>query len=419
MGRRGRVSVTLKAMSTASPPERFAVAAFDALLANIAIVDADGLIVAVNRAWTAFACDNGGTGDDVGVNYLAVCEAAQGEDGPDAHAIAAGIRAVVSGEQALYELEYPCHTPTQQRYYVARVTRFEQDGARYALVAHEDITRRKLAEREVNSLNASLERRVLERTQALEASEWDLQRLNTELTARNEELSQFVYVASHDLQEPLRTLGAYADILRHRYRGKQFDERADTYLGHITEQVGRARRLVRDVLALATVSEEAPREMTDLGKVCREVQTELDWSPDARLDIGHLLPVYASPPQMRQLLDNLLGNALKFHGTEPLRVDLSAQPEGVLVHFTLRDNGIGVAPEYAEKVFGMFQRLHGRTATGGNGIGLAVCRRIVERHGGTIWIEAAPGGGTAIHFTLPAAQEAAPRHSSANDARAG
>ncbi len=405
-------------MSTVSPPERFAVAAFDALLANIAIVDAKGVIVAVNRAWTAFARDNGGTDNDVGVNYLTVCEAAQGADGPDAHAIAAGIRAVVSGGQALYELEYPCHTPTRERYYLARVTRFEQDGAQYALVAHEDITRRKLAELEVKSLNASLERRVLERTQALEASEWDLQRLNTELTARNEELSQFVYVASHDLQEPLRTLGAYADILRHRYRGRQFDERADIYLGHITEQVGRARRLVRDVLALATVSEEAPREMTDLGKVCREVQTELNWPPDARLDVAHLVPVYASPSQMRQLLDNLLGNALKFHGTEPLRVDLSAQSEGALVHFTLRDNGIGVAPEYAEKVFGMFQRLHGRTPTGGNGIGLAVCRRIVERHGGTIWIEAVPGGGTAIHFTLPAAQEAVAQHSSAGGAGA-
>lgn len=394
-------------MSIAPPPERFTVAAFDALLANIAIIDADGVIVAVNRAWTAFACDNGGAGDDVGVNYLSVCDAARGEDGGDARAIAAGIRAVLAGEQALYELEYPCHTPTERRHFVARVTPFEQDGARYALVAHEDITRRKLAELEVSALNASLERRVQERTQALEAGERDLQRLNTELAARNEELSQFVYVASHDLQEPLRTLGAYADILRHRYRGRQLDERADTYLGHITEQVGRARRLVRDVLALATVSGEAPCEVTDLAGVCREVQAELDWPPEARLDTAGLLPVYVSPLQMRQLLGNLLGNALKFRGPAPLRVALSAQAEGELVHFTLRDNGIGIAPEYAEKVFGMFQRLHGRTPTGGNGIGLAVCRRIVERHGGRIWIEAAPEGGTELHFTLPAVRAGA------------
>lgn len=302
---------------------------------------------------------------------------------------------------------------------MARVTRFEQDGAHYALVAHEDITRRKLAELEVSSLNASLERRVLERTQALEAGERDLQRLNTELTARNEELSQFVYVASHDLQEPLRTLGAYADILRHRYRGRQFDERADAYLGHITEQVGRARRLVRDVLALATVSEEAPREVTDLAEVCREVQAELDWPPDARLHAAPLPPVWASPLQMRQLLDNLLGNALKFHGAAPLRVTLSAEAEGELVHFILRDNGIGIAPEHTEKVFGMFQRLHGRTATGGNGIGLAVCRRIVERHGGRIWIEAAPGGGSALHFTLPAAQDDAVHLSAAGERTSG
>ncbi|MDV6374103.1 sensor histidine kinase [Deinococcus arenicola] len=388
-------------MLPASPPERFAVAAFDALLAHIAIVDADGVIVAVNRAWTAFARSNGGTGNDVGLNYLGICDGAQGADGCDARAIAAGIRAVMAGEQRLYELEYPCHTPTGPRYYVARVTRFEQDGAHYALVAHENITRRKLAELEVMALNAMLERRVEERTAALEATQHDLQRLNTELSARNQELSQFVYVASHDLQEPLRTLGAYADILRHRYQGKQLDERADTYLGHITEQVARARQLVRDVLALATISEEAPREAVDLGETCREVWTALKGSEDAQLMICGPQTVWANPPQMRQLLGNLLGNALKFHGDTPLHVELKAREDGDLIHFVLHDNGIGIAPEYAEKVFGMFQRLHGRTPTGGNGIGLAVCRRIAERHGGRIWMEAGEGGGTAVHFTLP------------------
>ncbi len=396
-------------MLSESPPERFAVAAFDAQLAHIAIVDAEGVIVAVNQAWVAFARGNGGAGSDVGFNYLSICDGAQGQDSQDARATAQGIRAVMAGEQHVYELEYPCHTPTEPRYYVARVTRFSQDGAHYALVAHENITRRKLAELEVMALNASLERRVQERTEALEASETALQRLNSELMDRNEELSQFVYVASHDLQEPLRTLGAYADILRQRYRGKQLDDRADVYLGHITEQVGRARRLVRDVLALSTVSEEAPREATDLGELCREVQAEVNWPPEAELRVAPIPPVWANPPQMRQLLGNLLGNALKFHSESQLRVALSAEPDGDLLHFTLRDNGIGVAPEHAEKVFGMFQRLHGRTPTGGNGIGLAVCRRIVEKHSGRIWIEAARGGGTAIHFTLPNVQDAGTR----------
>ncbi|QFP76232.1 ATP-binding protein [Deinococcus sp. AJ005] len=400
-----------------SPPERFAVAAFDALLAHIAIVDADGVIVAVNHAWTAFARSNGGMGNDVGLNYLSICDGAQGQDGQDARATAQGIRAVMAGEQQVFELEYPCHTPTEQRYYLARVTRFTQDGAHYALVAHEDITRRKLAELEVTALNAGLERRVQERTEALEASEAALQRLNGELMDRNEELSQFVYVASHDLQEPLRTLGAYADILRQRYRGKQLDERADIYLGHITEQVGRARRLVRDVLALSTVSEEAPREATDLGELCRDVQAELNWPPDAELQVAAVPPVWANPPQMRQLLGNLLGNALKFHAESQLRVELNGEPDGDLIHLTLRDNGIGIAPEYADKVFGMFQRLHGRTPTGGNGIGLAVCRRIVEKHGGRIWIEAAPGGGTAVHFTLPNVQDTGNQDAGTQDTR--
>ena len=390
-------------MSRRPPPVRFASAAFDALSASLAILTGDGVIVTVNRAWVEFARANGG-GDDVGTNYLHICDAAVGDGAAHAHAVAAGIRAVLAG-QALFELEYPCHTETEQRYFVARVTAFWQDGERYALVAHEDTTRRKLAELEVASLNVTLEDRVRERTVALEASERALQRSNAELMERNEDLSHFVYVASHDLQEPLRILGAYADILRHRYRGRQLDERADTYLLRITQQVDRARQLVRGVLTLSDVAPDPPREPTDLAVIGREVRDSLPWPSDGRLECGADLPqASANPAQVRQLLANLLGNALKFRSTAPLRVQLSGTLEHDRVHFVLRDNGIGIAPQHTDKVFVLFQRLHSRQSVGGNGIGLAVCRRIVERHGGRIWIEAAPGGGAAVHFTLPSLQ---------------
>ena len=249
-------------------PQRFAGAAFDALSAIIAILDDRGVILAVNEAWRTFARENGGD-DDVGVNYLSVCEAALGADRRDAQQIAVGIRAVLAGQETLFELEYPCHSPTEQRFFVARVTAFEQDGARFALVAHENITRRKLAELEAARLNAQLESRIQERTQALAASQAKLERQNAELEDRNQALAQFAYVASHDLQEPLRTLGAYADILRHRYTGKVLDERADTYLQRITEQAFRARQLVRDILTLSNVATQPPLSPMNLGEIGR------------------------------------------------------------------------------------------------------------------------------------------------------
>jgi signal transduction histidine kinase len=392
---------------------RFSLAAFDAFQANVAILSADGVILEVNRAWVDFAQENGGD-DDVGSNYLAICEAAQGEDRADGLAIAAGLRAVRAG-QPVYEREYPCHAPGRQRYFVARVSAFEHEGARLLLVAHEDITRRKLAELEVVALNRSLEARVAERTRELEASRAALGEVNLQLEASqralelknaaleesNRDLAQFAFVASHDLQEPLRTIGVYADVLRHRYQGT-LDARADGYLGHITEQVTRARQLVRDVLALAKVSVQPELTLLDLGPLCAEVAAGLPWPADARWSCAALPPVQANEGQLRQLLTNLLGNALKFRSPAPLVVRLSGVQEGGEVRFTLCDNGIGLAPEHAEQVFGMFQRLHSRAATGGNGIGLAVCRKIIERHGGRIWIEAARGGGTAVQFTLRA-----------------
>ncbi|AWT34696.1 hypothetical protein GCM10008956_28290 [Deinococcus arenae] len=385
-------------------PQRFAGAAFDALSAIIAILDDRGVILAVNAAWRAFARENGG-GDDVGVNYLSVCEAALGADRRDAQQIAGGIRAVLTGQETLFELEYPCHSPTEQRFFVARVTAFEQDGARFALVAHENITRRKLAELEAARLNAQLESRIQERTQALAASQAKLERQNAELEDRNQALAQFAYVASHDLQEPLRTLGAYADILRHRYTGKVLDERADTYLQRITEQAFRARQLVRDILTLSNVATQPPLSPLNLGVVWDEVARALPCPDGARVTRDDLPDVHANAPQVRQLLANLLGNALKFRSPRPLRVHLSAQEQGAWVQFTVTDNGIGIPQKHAEQVFGMFQRLHSRAAAGGNGIGLAVCRRVVERHGGHIWIESRPEG-VQVHFTLPALPDA-------------
>lgn len=382
-------------------PSRYAIAAFDALSAHVAILDSAGTVAAVNRAWANFARENGGT-SGLGSNYLDICASANGPDQDDALTIMAGIQAVLRADADVFEMEYPCHSPTEQRYFVARVTRFEQDGQTYAVVAHENITRRKLAELEVRLLNQTLEARVQRRTQELEASRRELSRQNRELAARNDELSQFASVASHDLQEPLRTLSLHADMLQVRYRGRQLDERADRSLSYIVGQAARARRLVQDILTMADITAAPVTVQLDLTTLLPDILETLRWPEDRPLRCEDLPPVQANPGQVRQLLTNLLGNALKFSAGRQLNVTLSGTQEGDQVTFEVADAGVGIAEEHAEHVFEMFRRLQNRTESGGNGIGLAVCRKVVERHGGRIWITGNDRGGTSVHFTLPA-----------------
>jgi len=379
-------------------PTRFVTSAFDALAANVAVLDASGEILAVNRAWESFARQNGG-GNDLGSNYLAICEQATGADRADALAVAGGIRQVLSRDNDLFELEYPCHSLTERRYFVARVTAFQQDGRRYAVVAHEDVTRRKLAELEVREVNRSLELRVEERTRLLAQK-------NEELEHRNHELAQFAHMASHDLQEPLRMISLQADLLQHRHLKDLSDERARRSVRQIFEQATRARQLVRDVMAISSLIPSHVTEPLDLETLWNEARETLPWPDDARLISGRLPPVQADPAQLRQVMTNLLTNAIKFRSERPLEVKLSGVQVGARVHFALSDNGIGVAPEQTERVFRMFHRLHSRSAIEGNGIGLAICRKIIEMHGGRIWLETVPTGGTMVQFSLPAAQEA-------------
>ena len=404
-------------MDTLATPQRFAVATYDALSANIAILNEAGVIIAVNRAWKRFGQQFGG-GDDVGQNYLAVCEQTQGEERGEAMEIAGGIRAVLRDPESVTETEYPCALPDGLHHFTARVTGFVQDGQRYAVVAHEDITRRKRAELEVRDLNRELEARVAERTRALLGSEQrltehnhtleqmqaELAHKNTVLEERNAELAQFSYVASHDLQEPLRILGMYNDLLQYRY-ADTFDERGRSYLAHIAEQVRRARQQVRDVLAFTTVDDrhDDPGETVNLEQLWQEVTPALAWPPDTRLHCGPLPEVQGQVAQLRQLLSNLLGNALKFRAERPLTVSLSARQDGEWAEFRLSDNGVGIAPEHLDRAFVMFQRLQTASPTQGNGIGLAICKKLVERQGGRIWLESREGEGTDVVFVLPGA----------------
>lgn len=224
-----------------------------------------------------------------------------------------------------------------------------------------------------------------------------------ELARSNRELEQFAYVASHDLQEPLRMVTSYTQLLARRYKAK-LDGEADEFVAFIVDGVARMQALIQDLLAYSRVgSQGKPLGPVSMERVLTAVTGQLALAiADARATITHapLPTVRGDEGQLQQLLLNLLTNALKFRGERPAQVHLGADAENGHWRLFVRDTGIGIAPQYSERIFEIFQRLHGRGQYPGTGIGLAICKKIVERHGGRIWVEPAPGGGTIFYFTL-------------------
>jgi PAS domain S-box-containing protein len=219
------------------------------------------------------------------------------------------------------------------------------------------------------------------------------------------ELEEFAYVASHDLQEPLRSIGGFAELLERRY-GDQLAGDGNRFVGFIREGVVRMQAMIADLLIYSRAGQARLRSQpVDGNELMRETLSSLDAAmrdTGAVVHVSQLPTVVADRAALAQVLGNLLSNALKFHdGQAPVRVEVSAEPDAERWRFTVADNGLGIAPEDSERVFRMFERLHGEDEYGGTGIGLPICRRIVERHGGRIWCEPRTGGGTAFHFTLP------------------
>jgi chemotaxis family two-component system sensor kinase Cph1 len=225
-----------------------------------------------------------------------------------------------------------------------------------------------------------------------------------QLQQANAELRQFAYVASHDLQEPLRMVTSYMQLLTQRYHD-QLDAQAQEFIGYAVEGAQRMHELISDLLAYSRVeTQETEWTETDGEAVLEQALRDLQLTvAESGAVVTHdpLPTVTAVRGQLRQLLENLLSNALKFRGSEPPRIHLSAQRQGTEWVFSVRDNGIGLDPKQAERIFQMFQRLHTRKEYPGTGIGLALCKKIVERHRGRIWVESEPGQGAIFFFTLP------------------
>jgi light-regulated signal transduction histidine kinase (bacteriophytochrome) len=248
---------------------------------------------------------------------------------------------------------------------------------------------------------------ITERKQA----ENKLQHYASELERSNRELEQFAYVASHDLQEPLRKVQTFSDRLKKIY-GSLLDERGQDYLERMRSAAHRMQTMIDDLLSLSRVTTHTgPFVLTDLTLVANEIVSDFEMrvkQTGGRVDISRLPTIEADPVQMGQLLGNLIGNSLKFHRKEMapiVRVHGSlVNPGGEQCRLSVEDNGIGFDEKYLERIFQPFQRLHGRGSFEGSGIGLATCRRIVERHGGSITARSQPNRGAIFMVTLPTRQ---------------
>ncbi len=254
------------------------------------------------------------------------------------------------------------------------------------------------AREEVLHLNAELEDRVTARTAELEE-------VNENLRRSNEDLTNFAYVASHDLQEPLRTIGSYVGLLALRYQGK-LDEQADKYIQFAVDGAKRMQNLVQDLLIYSRVGTEslkaAPVSMETVLKNVGSSLALLIEEQRAALVSSPLPVLIGDEGKLTRVFMNLIGNAIKFRRPEePPRVVIDARNLGEYWQFSISDNGIGFDQQYAERIFAIFQRLHGVGVYPGTGMGLAICRRIIEQHGGKIWATSNPGAGSSFIFTLP------------------
>lgn len=245
-------------------------------------------------------------------------------------------------------------------------------------------------EKELHEMNAAFEKKVRQRT--------------AELETKNKELEQFAYVASHDLHEPLRTISAFIEAFKWQYKGK-LDEGADRYLDYITQSSLRMRDLLKNQLNYSRISEQETSSRVNCNEHLKQVihdLTQIIQESNAAIQVNDLPHIEAYPVKLNQVFQGLIGNAIKFRKKERrLAITIHATKRKDCWEFVFTDNGIGIEPQYIDRIFYPFQRLHNRTDYEGSGMGLAICKKVVKFHGGAIWAHSIPGEGSSFHFTIP------------------
>jgi signal transduction histidine kinase len=362
-----------------SPRERLLADVIDTVREPLLVLDAQFRVTRTNRAF--FQTFRVASEDTIGKVLFDL-----GDGQWDIPPLRAMLSDRLATERELYDVDVDHVFPGIGRKIMllnARLVTHGPDVPRIILLAIEDVTERRLTERRL-----AAQRRELQRSNAA--------------------LNEFAFVASHDLQEPLRKILSFGERLGST-AGPVLEGNARHYLERMLDAAARMRILISDLLAYSQISASAePFAATDLAAVARGVVADLETSiADAggRVDIGEMPIIDADAPQMRQLLQNLVGNALKFRRKDSAPVvRLSSSTHDGICTITVTDNGIGFKPEHGDKIFGMFERLNARTQYEGSGIGLAICRKIVERHGGTIAATSSAGQGATFSVTLPVTQ---------------
>lgn len=237
--------------------------------------------------------------------------------------------------------------------------------------------------------------------------EKEISKLNSELMRSNEDLLHFAFIVSHDLQEPLRTVSSFVQLVERRY-DEMLDDKGHVFMHHIVEGTEHMQNLLQDLLSFSRIGgNKLARRNVSLEEILKQVEDVLARQIEengAEIISGQLPVIYGDGIMLSTLLQNLIGNSLKYRSEAPPRIHVSAEPYKDKWVICVRDNGIGIDQQYAEQIFLIFQRLHQRGKYSGTGIGLAICKRIVERHGGDIWVESTPGKGAAFCFSLPQRQ---------------
>jgi signal transduction histidine kinase len=240
---------------------------------------------------------------------------------------------------------------------------------------------------------------------SIQLSNERLKKSSADLARSNKDLEQFAYVASHDLQEPLRMVNGFVQLLQQRYKGK-LDAQAEEYIQQAVAGTQRMHAMIEDLLAYSRVSSQnAAITPISSSKALEQAIANLQAAikeTGATVRSGVLPEIGFDHSQLVQVFQNLIGNALKFKGKDPLTIEVAAQKAEHEWFFSVKDNGIGIDPHYSEQIFEIFKRLHSKEKYPGSGIGLTICKRIVERHGGRIWVESSEGKGAAFYFTVPA-----------------